>query len=217
MNQVKTCKTCSQSKELSHFSTGKAVCKPCRATCRREKYIIEKQIKQNKQTELNQINESDHVYLLTSESLSGIKRYKIGKHRGTIEMLENRYKTYFPDFIILRFWKIDNALFHECSLHNSLDNFRVGKSEWFDVPDERSILTVFDRYRNNIEKNNITAKISDEMKPLYKLSIELQKHMENDDRKRISDIFTNMFAYIIDNFDNSIELQGNLLDIMESD
>lgn len=210
MNQVKTCKKCSQSKELSHFSTGRAVCKPCRSSHYKKLY-------NKKQTEQTQINESDHVYLLTSESLSDINRYKIGKHCGTIEMLENRYKTYFPDFKILRFWKINNALFHERSLHNLLDNFRLDKSEWFDVPDERSILTVFDRYRNNIEKNNMIHKIPDEMKPLYKLSIELQKQMENNDHKGITEIFTNMFAHIMDNFDNTVELQGNLLDIMESD
>ena len=99
------------------------------------------------------------VYCLSSIGLIENNYYKIGKTTKTQIELEAQYTRYLPSVKTIKFIKVKNESLIERQLHESLDSYRVGSSEWFRC-DIKKISALFTSLlQDNINKDYNDAEL----------------------------------------------------------
>lgn len=74
------------------------------------------------------------IYIVSNHIYSQNNMYKIGKHKGTKKMLIKRYKTYLIDPIVYLFFPTGSVSSDEVALLNRFSKFRMGSSEFLQMP-----------------------------------------------------------------------------------
>jgi hypothetical protein len=85
------------------------------------------------------------IYIVSNHIYSQNNMYKIGKHKGTKKMLIKRYKTYLIEPIVYFFFPTGTASSDETSLLSRFSKFRMGSSEFVQMPID-DLLDGVDRY-----------------------------------------------------------------------
>ena len=98
------------------------------------------------------------LYIVTNSYRKKQSEFKLGKHTGTQNALESRYRTYLGDPVVLRFIKCPNYSYHELELLTIFDKHRIinnkgNQSEWLKIS-EKELLKTFDDYVNKIDYGN---------------------------------------------------------------
>lgn len=81
-----------------------------------------------------------YLYVLTNSINIQYKRFKIGKHKGTLDELRSRYQTYIPDLRVLFFEQFNDTDKIEKIILDQFDEYRIvlesgRKSEWVEKID----------------------------------------------------------------------------------
>ncbi len=86
----------------------------------------------------------EYVYVITSPDFYPTK-FKVGKHRGRPNKLNNRYKTYLPHVEIVILQGITHSEIHEANIHKKLEKYRIINSEWYLI-DRDTICNIVNEY-----------------------------------------------------------------------
>lgn len=98
------------------------------------------------------LDENTYLYVITSSSFKD-NLFKIGRHKGPLHKLIDRYKTYFTKLEVVRFVQIESGVaFHEKQIHNILKKYK-DSGEWFNIEREQ-LLKMFDNYVNMINTDH---------------------------------------------------------------
>ena len=132
------------------------------------------------------------IYLLSNSIYSEKNLYKIGKHKGNKKMLIRRYKTYLIEPIVYFFFPTGNASYDEITLLQRLSKFRMGTSEFVQLPLDDLLDMIQLYYRTKYERNP-------SVKILYHRCM-FRSQLIDFDEKKINGKQCMMFPYL--NFDN---------------
>jgi hypothetical protein len=93
------------------------------------------------------------IYIVSNQIYSQNHMYKIGKHKGTKKMLIKRYKTYLIDPIVYFFFPTGTVSLDEAALLDRFSKFRMGTSEFLQMPIEKLLDGVQLYFKTKYQRN----------------------------------------------------------------
>ena len=93
------------------------------------------------------------IYIVSNHIYSQNNMYKIGKHKGTKKMLIKRYKTYLIDPIVYFFFPTGSVSSDEVALLNRFSKFRMGTSEFVQIPIDSLLDSVNIYFKSKYHRN----------------------------------------------------------------
>jgi len=93
------------------------------------------------------------VYVVSNSIYTEKNLYKIGKHKGSKKMLIKRYKTYLIEPIVHLFFPTGNAGQDECAILGRFSKYRMGTSEFVQLPLEKILDGIHQYYKYKYLRN----------------------------------------------------------------